>query len=154
MRRGGLARPSGWRLSQIEIRRCQGGPPTPHRCNGACHPTEPRAKVHPDEHRAIPSSSGGQLIKSQQPSGRPSYEFKAWQGRKDSNPRPSVLETDALTRLSYAPIGRSQILPSQYDPGVIDSGFRTSGAKRAEQEATKGGFGAKRAQWLLTICPS
>ena len=35
-----------------------------------------------------------------------------WQGRKDSNPRPSVLETDALTRLSYAPIGRSQILPS------------------------------------------
>src|SRR6266542_2282335 len=33
-----------------------------------------------------------------------------WQGRKDSNPRPSVLETDALTRLSYAPIGRRQIL--------------------------------------------
>src|SRR5205807_9771458 len=31
-----------------------------------------------------------------------------WQGRKDSNPRPSVLETDALTRLSYAPIGRRQ----------------------------------------------
>jgi hypothetical protein len=28
----------------------------------------------------------------------------AWQGRKDSNPRPSVLETDALTRLSYAPL--------------------------------------------------
>jgi hypothetical protein len=27
-----------------------------------------------------------------------------WQGRKDSNPRPSVLETDALTRLSYAPV--------------------------------------------------
>src|SRR5438132_11360624 len=84
---------------------------------------------------------------------RTSLEIE-WQGRKDSNPRPSVLETDALTRLSYAPIGRSQILPSQYDPGVIDSGFRTSGAKRAEQEATKGGFGAKRAQWLLTICPS
>src|SRR5207302_11139085 len=37
---------------------------------------------------------------------------RAWQGRKDSKPRPSVLETDALTRLSYAPIGRSQILPS------------------------------------------
>ena len=31
-----------------------------------------------------------------------------WQGRKDSNPRPSVLETDALTRLSYAPTGRRQ----------------------------------------------
>jgi hypothetical protein len=27
-----------------------------------------------------------------------------WQGRKDSNLGPSVLETDALTRLSYAPI--------------------------------------------------
>ena len=27
----------------------------------------------------------------------------AWQERQDSNPRPSVLETDALTRLSYAP---------------------------------------------------
>ena len=26
-----------------------------------------------------------------------------WQGRQDSNPRPSVLETDALTGLSYAP---------------------------------------------------
>ncbi len=25
------------------------------------------------------------------------------QGRQDSNPRPSVLETDALTGLSYAP---------------------------------------------------
>src|SRR5579864_791398 len=27
-----------------------------------------------------------------------------WQGRKDSNLGPSVLETDALTRLSYAPV--------------------------------------------------
>jgi hypothetical protein len=34
----------------------------------------------------------------------------SWQGRKDSNPRPSVLETDALTRLSYAP-GPSESLP-------------------------------------------
>src|SRR2546426_2867913 len=33
------------------------------------------------------------------------YEIESnWQGRKDSNPRPSVLETDALTRLSYAPM--------------------------------------------------
>src|SRR6266704_3191131 len=39
-----------------------------------------------------------------------------WQGRKDSNPRPSVLETDALTRLSYAPNGRRQILPSTIEP--------------------------------------
>ena len=29
---------------------------------------------------------------------------RGWQGRKDSNLGPSVLETDALTRLSYAPI--------------------------------------------------
>ena len=29
---------------------------------------------------------------------------KRWQERQDSNPRPSVLETDALTRLSYAPM--------------------------------------------------
>ena len=27
----------------------------------------------------------------------------AWQEWRDSNPRPSVLETDALTRLSYTP---------------------------------------------------
>ena len=32
-----------------------------------------------------------------------------WQGRKDSNPRPSVLETDALTRLSYAPLARPKV---------------------------------------------
>ena len=31
------------------------------------------------------------------------YTVEAWQERQDSNPRPSVLETDALTRLSYAP---------------------------------------------------
>jgi hypothetical protein len=31
-------------------------------------------------------------------------DCEKWQGRKDSNPRPSVLETDALTRLSYAPM--------------------------------------------------
>src|SRR5258708_2595517 len=37
-----------------------------------------------------------------------------WQGRKDSNPRPSVLETDALTRLSYAPgpVGKFTLPPS------------------------------------------
>ena len=32
------------------------------------------------------------------------FVFREWQGRKDSNLGPSVLETDALTRLSYAPI--------------------------------------------------
>ena len=40
--------------------------------------------------------------------GRPHRRSRAtrgrWQGRKDSNLGPSVLETDALTRLSYAPI--------------------------------------------------
>src|SRR5205807_1742573 len=35
-----------------------------------------------------------------------------WQGRKDSNPRPSVLETDALTRLSYAPLARGTVYPT------------------------------------------
>jgi hypothetical protein len=35
---------------------------------------------------------------------------KRWQGRKDSNLGPSVLETDALTRLSYAP-SPERILP-------------------------------------------
>jgi hypothetical protein len=33
----------------------------------------------------------------------PGSENEKWQGRKDSNLGPSVLETDALTRLSYAP---------------------------------------------------
>src|SRR5438105_4049108 len=37
---------------------------------------------------------------------------RTWQGRKDSNPRPSVLETDALTRLSYAPLARRKVYPS------------------------------------------
>ena len=34
-----------------------------------------------------------------------------WQGRKDLNPRPSVLETDALTRLSYAPVASDRVYP-------------------------------------------
>jgi hypothetical protein len=29
--------------------------------------------------------------------------FSFWQGRQDSNPRPAVLETAALAKLSYAP---------------------------------------------------
>ena len=37
--------------------------------------------------------------------GRCCYLREKWQGREDSNLRPSVLETDALTKLSYAPIG-------------------------------------------------
>jgi hypothetical protein len=36
---------------------------------------------------------------------------KEWQARKDSNPRPSVLETDALTRLSYAPTAGRKFYP-------------------------------------------
>ncbi len=50
---------------------------------------------------------------------------KTWQGRKDSNPRPSVLETDALTRLSYAPIRRRRFYPTAHgaptEPITIDS---------------------------------
>jgi hypothetical protein len=37
---------------------------------------------------------------------------REWQGRKDSNPRPSVLETDALTRLSYAPMAERKVYPT------------------------------------------
>ena len=37
-----------------------------------------------------------------------------WQGRKDSNPRPSVLETDALTRLSYAPNTPTAFYPTPH----------------------------------------
>ena len=33
-----------------------------------------------------------------------------WQERQDSNPRPTVLETVALARLSYAPAGHPSIL--------------------------------------------
>ena len=31
------------------------------------------------------------------------FGFEFWQEREDSNPRPLVLETSALARLSYAP---------------------------------------------------
>src|SRR6266705_615307 len=41
---------------------------------------------------------------------------KTWQGRKDSNPRPSVLETDALTRLSYAPMRLRNFTQPPPDP--------------------------------------
>src|SRR5207302_601027 len=41
---------------------------------------------------------------------------RLWQGRKDSNPRPSVLETDALTRLSYAPRADSKSYREGRDP--------------------------------------
>src|SRR5215469_4052154 len=34
-----------------------------------------------------------------------------WQGRKDSNPRHLLLESSALTRLSYAPSARPQVYP-------------------------------------------
>src|SRR5947208_13128381 len=42
---------------------------------------------------------------------------REWQGRKDSNPRPSVLETDALTRLSYAPLARGKVYLPEADRG-------------------------------------
>ena len=37
---------------------------------------------------------------------------RRWQGREDSNLRPSVLETDALTKLSYAPMRRTEFYPT------------------------------------------
>ena len=48
----------------------------------------------------------------------------AWQEWRDSNPRPSVLETDALTKLSYTPKARAQIAalgPLRKAPGVPES---------------------------------
>ena len=38
--------------------------------------------------------------------------MERWQGRKDSNLGPSVLETDALTRLSYAPSPDMEFYPT------------------------------------------
>jgi hypothetical protein len=49
--------------------------------------------------------------------------LEEWQGRKDSNPRPSVLETDALTRLSYAPTAERKFYPTP-------NGVRTKGRPR------------------------
>ena len=57
-----------------------------------------------DVSRAGPAPAGG----SEFGSGDPRF-FSAWQEWRDSNPRPSVLETDALTRLSYTPKAASQI---------------------------------------------
>ena len=54
-----------------------------------------------------------------------------WQGRKDSNLGPSVLETDALTRLSYAPSPEMEFYPTPKAP--------LSGAVRI-------------GEWLRTIC--
>src|SRR5258705_4885000 len=57
--------------------------------------------------------------------------LRKWQGRKDSNPRPSVLETDALTRLSYAPIRRMGILPEpRIAPSPPDYHRRGAGCGR------------------------
>jgi hypothetical protein len=42
-----------------------------------------------------------------------------WQGRKDSNLGPSVLETDALTRLSYAPIDLKRAARAGRPPRIL-----------------------------------
>ena len=49
-----------------------------------------------------------------------------WQERQDSNPRPSVLETDALTRLSYAPVSASRRADSK---AGASAGQRADGAE-------------------------
>ena len=62
---------------------------------------------------------------------------KIWQEREDSNPRPLVLETSALARLSYAPAmccasgGRRQLgilmVPLEgFEPPTRDLGRRRS----------------------------
>ena len=44
------------------------------------------------------------FIKNKTGAIRPRFSFENWQEREDSNPRPLVLETSALARLSYAPM--------------------------------------------------
>src|SRR5213080_4341658 len=60
-----------------------------------------------------------------------------WQGRKDSNPRPSVLETDALTRLSYAPKAGSKFYPD--GPDLLSGQWPSSSPTSASTAAI--GFG-------------
>ena len=50
-----------------------------------------------------------------------------WQEREDSNPRPLVLETSALTRLSYAPAAHKGLVPLEgLEPPARDLGRRRS----------------------------
>ncbi|MEA3047113.1 MAG: hypothetical protein QOJ53_1445 [Sphingomonadales bacterium] len=53
---------------------------------------------------------------------------RGWQEWRDSNPRPSVLETDALTGLSYTPKP-----PASYNP--VGARARSWGGGRAAQAA-------------------
>ena len=55
--------------------------------------------------------------------------LKKWQEREDSNPRPLVLETSALARLSYAPAmpGGKVVVPLEgLEPPTRDLGRRRS----------------------------
>jgi hypothetical protein len=47
-----------------------------------------------------------------------------WQGREDSNLRPSVLETDALTRLSYAPKADAKVSIVRWLEGSAEEWLR------------------------------
>ena len=50
-----------------------------------------------------------------------------WQEREDSNPRPLVLETSALARLSYAPAADKGLVPLEgLEPPTRDLGLRRS----------------------------
>ncbi len=50
-----------------------------------------------------------------------------WQEREDSNPRPLVLETSALTKLSYAPVPEIILVPLEgFEPPTRDLGRRRS----------------------------
>ena len=54
---------------------------------------------------------------------RPRFSFENWQEREDSNPRPLVLETSALAKLSYAPV----LVPLEgLEPPTRDLGRRRS----------------------------
>ena len=49
-----------------------------------------------------------------------------WQEWEDSNPRPAVLETAALTRLSYTPLNRPSGTPARTRTGACGLGNRCS----------------------------
>ena len=51
---------------------------------------------------------------------------REWQGREDSNLRPSVLETDALTRLSYAPKAEGKVSIVRWLEGCTEEWLRNS----------------------------
>ena len=94
---GTTSRPEGWAcVSRLGGRATPGLP-------GVANPAEPKRKRGPIGPLFVPG---------------------VWQEREDSNPRPLVLETSALARLSYAP---RKVVPLEgLEPPTRDLGRRRS----------------------------